>query len=228
MKRTTKLIQPFCLILLGLTFLTACFDDDDNGRDCVEAIGSVVSETRSVSTFHSLILEGVGNVFLTQGSPQSLRVESHRSILDELETTVSNEVLRIELDGCIEGNIDRLDVFITIPEIQGLVINGVGSITGQSQFNLDNLDLQLTGVGDMTLIGETDFLSIRSTGVGSINAFDLTADRCEAVVTGTGSVQVTVVSSLDVTITGVGNLSYKGDPEITATVTGLGQLIDAN
>ena len=128
--------QLLFLILIFPLLLTSCADDDGDG--CIMISGPVINESRTVSEFHSVSLEGVGSILLTQGTPQSLTIETHQSVLNSLKTEVNNEKLNIELDDCISGNLDKLDIHITIPNIEKLELSGVGNIFGQNNFDLTN------------------------------------------------------------------------------------------
>ena len=211
-----------------LFLLTSCFDDDNGVSSCVQVEGQIVSETRVVDDFHSILLQGVANVLLIQGATQSLRIETHEGVLDIVETTVANEVLSIDLSTCLEGSLNRLDVFMTVPDIKRLELVGVGTITMQNDFNPEELIIRVSGVGDINAMGATDFLEVNTSGAGNVNAFEMIAETCDVFLSGTGNVEVTVTSELNVVIDGAGNVSYKGQPTINEDIEGLGRLIDAN
>ncbi|MDH3709202.1 MAG: DUF2807 domain-containing protein [Cyclobacteriaceae bacterium] len=208
--------------------LISCDGDDEVPSNCIEPMGAIVTETRTVSDFEDISLTGIGNIFLTQGAPQQLSVVTHDNLLSMITTNVVNEELQIDLVGCIDGNITQLDYVITIPDIEHLEINGVGNITGQNDFDLDKLEISLDGVGNVIVSGSSDTLEIVSSGVGNIMAFDLISQICEVDLIGAGNIEVTAESELDVNISGSGNVAYKGNPAIDVNITGSGNLIDAN
>lgn len=214
-----------CLLFALFTILFFSCGDDDS---CITVSGGIVDETREVSSFHSIRLDGIGNIYLTQGSPQLLRVETNQSIVGRLTTVVNNEELYIELRDCIEGSIDKMDIYITIPDIERLDIAGVASITGQNTFDLDNLELDIEGVGGISVFGTTERLEINSSGVGNVQVFDLISNLCEVNLSGAGNVDVTAQQELDVVISGAGNVSYRGMPTINSNISGSGMLVDAN
>ena len=221
------------LFLSGLCasvlLIYGCSDSDsNNSNNCIEPTGVITTEVRSVAAFHSIELEGIGNILLTQGSPQQLSIITHQNLLSLIETTVTNEELHIDLDGCIQGMINQFDILITMPDIEKLELQGVGNIVGQNDFNLDTLEVELDGVGEVTMSGTVDYLEITSSGVGNVMAFDLISQACEVTVLGVGNVEVTAEVELDVTISGAGNVFYKGDPSIDANISGEGNLINAN
>ena len=224
MSKVTTQISLFTLFVFVL--FPSCTGD----IDCFDNSGPIVAESRDVEDFHSIILMGIGNIYLTQGSAKELRIETNEEVLSLLETSVSNETLTVDLneDECITQNIDRLDIYITIPEIKSLRVSGVGNITAQNDFELDDLDITLDGVGNATLGGTVDNLRTSSSGVGNIHAFDLIAENCEILINGVGNVEVTVFKELNVTINGSGNVFYKGMPTVTVDISGSGNVMDAN
>ena len=57
--------------------------------------GKVVTETRQVSGFDRVALSGIGNLTITQGDKESLKIEAEDNILPRIETTVQNRTLII-------------------------------------------------------------------------------------------------------------------------------------
>ena len=219
----------YALIILSVAILASCDEDGGlNNDDCLESLGTVVSEERELADFSAISLSGVANINLTQGSPQQVTVVTHEELIDAIETTVSNDQLAIEMEFCSNEDIDQLDINITIPDISALSISGIGNITSTNDINVDDLDLVITGVGGMDLQGAVDNLDIVSQGVGSISAFDLVSNNCDITLSGTGNVEVTVNTQLDVVISGAGNVLYRGNPNIDSNITGVGNLVDAN
>lgn len=213
-----------CLLMVSLAFF-ACSDDQD---DCISTIGPVVTESRTVSDFHSISLNGVGKVNLTQDNQQKLTIKSHENILDIISTKVSNNILYIEMDKCVAGKINTLDFNISIPEIKFLEVNGVGNFEGQNAFDLDDLMLDINGVGNISLFGHCDNLFISSTGVGNVYAFDMRAKNSEIAISGSGNAEVFVTHNLKVLISGSGNVYYKGSPNVSSTIHGTGIIISAD
>ncbi len=214
----------YLLLALFTVFISSCGDDDA----CTLVTGGIINETREVPSFHSVSLDGVGDIYLTQGSPQLVTIETHQSILNRLTTKVNNEELHIELQDCIEGSIDQLDIRITIPDIERLDIAGVANIIGQNAFDLDDLELVIEGVGGISMFGTTDRLKINSSGIGNVQVFQLNSNSCEVNLQGAGNVDVTAQQELNVVISGSGNVSFRGTPTINSNISGSGMLIDAN
>lgn len=221
------------LLLIILPFLISCENtDDDNNHDdndnCLTGSGETITETPAVNSFHSIAAGIEGNVYITQGSPQSLKIVTHPNVMEEIKYEVKNEVLEIEFDRCTSG-IDKLDIFVTMEDIRSVVFSGVGKITSVNDLNVDNLKVVFSGVGEINLSGEAEDFDFILSGIGDLKAFDLTTSDCSIIISGLGNAEVTVNDKLDVIIAGNGNVYYKGHPtSITHNISGTGSFTDSN
>lgn len=238
------------MIALAISILSpACFidvNDDDGFFGCVNGNGPIVSVDLDLPQIDAIHLTLPGKVFITQGSEQSVRVEAKQNIIDELELNVNNGLWRIDTDRCVK-DIDDFKVFITMETVTELAISGSGDITSENFLIVDDLDLRIsgsgdmdlgieaddidadiTGSGDMALEGLGDFFDTRISGSGDIRAFDLEVDRAKINITGSGDVEIRVITDLDVRISGSGDVEYKGNPSVDVNISGSGRVVDAN
>ncbi len=220
------------LFLIVVAFLAACSDDSDSnplisGDNCIRGDGAIVTETRDLPDFTTINSTIVADIFVTQGPLEPIRIEAQQNILDELETQVSINTLTISFDECVE-DVDNIRIFITIPDIRALILTGVGSMNTVNQIDVDDLDINLTGVGNFNLEGTADNLNVLITGVGDVLGFSFNTDQCNINITGEGDAEVFVNNELNVTITGIGTVFYLGSPTVTSTITGTGSVIDVN
>lgn len=138
------------LLLLAEPLLTAC-DDDDVFLNHVKGEGPTVSETRSVAAFSGLDLNIDADVYLTQGTEQSVRVEGQRNILDILKTDVRDDRLRIRFDRGILDSHDAIRVYVTLPTLTSVSVAGAGLVQGQGLWSVQDLNLNVYGSGDIEL-----------------------------------------------------------------------------
>ena len=210
-----------------------CNDDDDSnnpfmfGDNCLRGSGAVISETRDLGDFTRIQNSIPADIFITQGPAEPISIEAQANILEQMMTTVSNNTLSISFDDCVE-DIDDISIFITIPDITGLTLTGVGNFNTEGAIDVDELDITLTGAGNFNLEGTADILNISLTGVGDVNTFPLNTNICNVNLSGVGNAEVSVNDELDVTITGVGSVFYRGEPVVTTTITGSGSVINSN
>jgi hypothetical protein len=82
-----------------------------------------------------------------------------------------------------------------------------------------------SGVGSVTLAGRVDSLKAELSGVGSLSADGLSADRVETNLSGVGSANVRAEKSLNGNVSGVGSLTWKGAAtDVSTNVSGIGRV----
>ncbi len=79
-------LAAFMMILLSVT-LSGCLGPSVSGS------GRVTSETRNVSGFSSVSLEGTGLVVIEQGGTESLTVSGDDNLMSDIETEVRGNTL---------------------------------------------------------------------------------------------------------------------------------------
>ncbi len=240
---STEFVATIVIWLLLFTG-SGCFVDDV--FDCERGNGNDVTESFEVRDFSGVRLTIDGTVFLTQGDEQTVSITGESNIIDEIRLRVRNDVLIIDTDRCIR-DYNELDIFITIPTIRELSLSGNGQIIGENTFLVDDIDVSVSGSGEMDLAleaddimgsisgsgemlleGSADVLDCRLSGSGELKAFDLLVNRADLIISGSGDMEVNVQEFLDVRISGSGDVFYKGNPEIDQRVSGSGNVVDAN
>ncbi len=246
MKNLKKWMPVFLLLALTLNSCIIDIDGDGIGTNCIRGSGSNVVEVLNMNEFDGLSLKTSVNVFITQGPVFEVRAEGQANVIRELELDVRNGFWEIEFDRCIR-NMDDFSIYITMPNIRDLQISGSGDIYGENIFITDDINLRISGSGDMDLAldsddinttisgsgdmrleGTADDLVVNITGSGDLFAFDLVCSSADIEIRGSGDAEVFVDDVLDVRITGSGDVFYKGDPSVDTRITGSGDVIDAN
>ena len=240
-------------IALFLTLLSCGSNNLPLTYNSIHGSGDLVDVLREVESFDSVILNTVGDVNLTFGTEQELVVTVDHNLLKFITTDVTGGVLVIDrnVPNDVKVTGQSLMIDVTMSSLKSLTLdeNGVGSFTtDSSKFQVENvnldlagvgnmdleleieqrLHLQLTGVGNVTLVGSADRFDCEHSAVGNVEAFGLAVNHCTVVSSGVGDTKINVASSLDVTIDSTGSVYYKGRPSIDSLITGTGQLIDAN
>ncbi|OJV54663.1 MAG: hypothetical protein BGO31_06750 [Bacteroidetes bacterium 43-16] len=216
-------------------------------NSCQKVIGQgpVVTEERNVDAFTRIESEFPGEVILVQGAVQLVKAQAQENIMKDLQTTVSNGVLKIKIkNGLRLSTGSSLKVYVTIPVIERLSLMGSGNLvaddivsedidlklTGSGDMHIGNLECsslysELTGSGSMTISGgNAPELKVRLTGSGDLKAQNLSAVDADVRVTGSGSATVRASRTLNATISGSGNINYYGNPSVTQSVTGSGKV----
>ncbi len=240
-------INSLLILLLTLLTITSCHIDDDNGFfNCIRGEGNVVTQEITVPDFTGVKLEIAADVYITQGDDYSVIVTGQQNIIDELERDVQNGRWEIEFDGCVK-NYSELTIFIEMPLVDYLSISGSGTIYGENTLYVDEIDLKISGSGDiifdlnaykidakvsgsgkMKLSGEAEIANYKISGSGDYHNFQLETLVTEVNISGSGNAEVFVEDYLEVDITGSGDVYYKGYPTLDVRITGSGNVIDAN
>ena len=236
---TPKMITTLAVMLLAL-FMTSCSVENI----CTSGQGGVVDSTLSVPNFTGIDLQMDGNVFLSQGPVASVTVRGQENIIDKLKLDVSNQVWDIDLEGCAR-NYETLEFYVTIPEIDYLRVSGSGSITADSILTVDDVEVLLTGSGNITLPLNADFVYTKITGSGDIDLQAAVATQMESQITGSGNYTfmgsvpthlTEIVGSgnvnafelqtakTEVVISGAGDAEVSADNELKVTITGSGDV----
>lgn len=218
--------QISAVFLLLLVMLGGCYSDDT-----ISGSGPIVLENRSLTSFTEITSSIPGKVILTQGNDQEVRVETHSDVINFIETYVVNERLVIETQNGINlRNIDRLRIYITVPDYQAITITGAGSFElapGQC-LDVATLRARITGAGRIDVCGNVDDLTVEITGAGSFNGFDLTSQNTDARITGAGNIRTHSQETLNITISGAGSVYYRGQPDIHSNISGVGRVVNSN
>lgn len=184
-------MKKIASIFVGLVMVFLC-------ATCISAKGSSedkVSETRSVSAFHSIEVESVAEVYFTQSNTYSLRVEGEKKWVNQTKCTVKDGVLLItwaEKGKKTTKNVNGLSIYISAPDLQKVIFEGVGSFNCKSRLSLKDVKFDIQGVG-------------------SLNVADLHARNVKITLEGVGNGELTVdCDRLDASVEGVGSLTLSG------------------
>lgn len=223
----------FTLVLLGFTVQVANAQWWSNTK--VKGNGDFTSETRNVSSYDQVALEGSMNVELVAGTEGKLTVEAESNLMEHILTEVSGNRLKISIEKGVNLSPSRnKSIKITVPfeSLDGVSLTGSGDIvtkngiraerfdvnltgSGDIRLDLDSRDVKgsITGSGDIELRGKTINFRCVVTGSGDFHASGLQAEKVEARISGSGDIDVFASKELKTRVTGSGDISYSGNPE---------------
>lgn len=211
----------------------------------------IKKENRNVGSFDEITMSIPANLYLTQGSKNEVIIEADTDVLEKIETEVSGGTLDIKFERWYNyRGAKSITIYITVKDINKLVLAGSGDIVSKSPVKTEKLGLVITGSGTITIddlitkrlyamisgsgdirvIGNTkaNELDATVTGSGDIIASDLEFSEADLTITGSGLIKAFVSEQLDASITGSGKIYYKGKPVIDASVTGSGSIRNDN
>ncbi len=209
---------------------------------------SAEEQDRTVPSFSKISLRISGNVHLVQGKKQSVRIEAKSSVLEDIITEVKDNTLNIRFPSNFffrNMNTGKIDIYITVPEVDGLSISGSGNIIAD-EIETQNLDLSISGSGNIKIgdlsgdrisaaISGSGGININSGGVanelsasisgsGNIKASGFEAKNVSARISGSGNCSVKSNGSVKARVAGSGSIYYVGNPSIDSSVAGSGRV----
>ncbi|OKL40290.1 hypothetical protein A3841_18375 [Pontibacter flavimaris] len=219
--------------------LTAC--DDSN---CIKGEGNVETRSLNLQPFSRVEANGDFKVYITQGETQLVEVRGEPNILDQLETSISNNgTWEIEHRDCVRKS-KTVEVYITMPQVESLYLNGSGRIVSQDEFTANELAVEVngsgkidfdvtaakviarvTGSGEVALHGEAPLYTVNISGSGKAAAFDLQAKNVTVNLSGSGVAEVNASEALAADITGSGIVYYRGNPAVSTNISGSGKVV---
>ncbi len=230
-------------LMMGLTLLNGTLSAQNWGWNGIKGEGPKVTKTLEVADFTGFTIGVGGDVYLKQGSKQSVTIEAQQNIIDNILTNVENKEWKIKFEKSVRNH-DGIKIYITIPTLTKAYVSGSGDIKGETKFTgLENLVVGISGSGDVSmeveakaieskisgsgnirLSGSADSNNINISGSGDILAENLNTKKCTVRVSGSGDCKVSADETLDVQVSGSGDVYYKGSPKVKAKVSGSGNV----
>jgi hypothetical protein len=205
--------------------------------------GPVVKKTLTLDEFTGFTFAMSGDVVLTPGPKQMVEVEGQQNIIDLIELDVRGGHWVIKPSKNVR-QAKGLTFYITMPAFDEVAVSGSGKVRGTGKFEgLEEVELALSGSGDMILDleaeeiegrisgsgdmrlgGKAGEVEIAISGSGNVDASSLMAETCEVHLSGSGDVSVHADGELKVSISGSGDVRYGGKASVDARISGSGSV----
>ena len=228
-----KMLLPLVLILV---LLSAC--------NAVRGSGKVESETRAVSGFDQVSLSGQGELVLTQGDQESVRIEAEENIIAAFETEVKGDTLYIGVkENTVINPTKPIKFFVTMRDIGGLQVSGAGSIVADSvetdrltldvsesgsinigSLSADSLVVDVSNSGSVEVAGKATDQEVVISDSGNYQAADLESEAVNVEVNGAGEATVWANQSLTAETSGSSNVNYYGSPTVSQDISDVAEV----
>lgn len=203
----------------------------------INASAQKKTEDRRIHNFNSIAVGISADVYITKGSTHKVILEGDEEDLQEIETEVSGNRLKIGFEDNNRwwGNNKRkskIIIHITMPELTGVSLSGSGNVKSDDLFvsekfhgavsgsggmelniNTSEADLDISGSGRIILKGKGEEADISISGSGDIDAEDFKVRTADIKIMGSGNCTIHVSEELESKIMGSGNIRYSGDPK---------------
>lgn len=205
-------------------------DDDGRGWSATSRqhfdVGGGPSTSRDIawSGADGLDLEVPADVSFTQApGPGKLTITGPKDIVDRVELSGSH--LRLSEDDWGD-HWGRLTVVLSAPNVHRFSIDGDGSlaIAGYAQ---DELDIDVSGHGDITGKGKTRATHLDISGDGDVDLGGLATDNADADISGSGRATIAPANAASLQISGSGEIDLLTRPaKLDTDVSGSGRIVE--
>lgn len=209
--------------------------------------GNVISQVREVSNFNQVSLGGFGELILTQGASEGLKIEAEDNIMPLITSEVRNNILYLDFkDQDWRNSINPtkpIKFYVNYKNLNGVNISGSATVSadqittdsfrlissGTSKINIgtlnaQTLDLNFSGGADCQISGTVTSQNIVISGTARYNAAKLASDQAIIHISGDGDTTIWSKNNLDITISGTGSVNYYGQPKLTQNISGSGKI----
>ena len=186
-------------------------------------------ETRQVSGFNGIASSGPFDVHVNINGTESLKISANPDIIKEIETVVEDGKLKIKFKHHHEWSDDhtgRIDVYVTAKSLSSLVNAGSGAIKVEGRLSGNDVDVVLSGSGDIESSVKSERLHATISGSGSIRLSG-NAEEAKLTITGSGEIKAKELKtgSTSVMIAGSGSAYFDADKTVSASIVGSGNVV---
>lgn len=192
-------------------------------------------QDRHLSGFHAVDAAGSFDVYITQGSAESVKVEAPSDLMEHIKTAVEGGTLRIynKNDGFHWGDLfghhPKVRIYVVISNVDAVGVSGSGDVYFRDGLHANNLRLNVSGSGDMTgrvdaktldsdisgsgdmkLGGHAENSTVQVVGSGDFEARALSTTNTSVHVSGSGDAEINASDRVDASVAGSGDVRYTG------------------
>jgi len=205
---------------------------------------------RHLSGFNAINIAGPYDVYVKQGTVESVKVEAPSDMMSRILTEVNNGVLKIYSKhemwnwGFSWGRHNKIRVYVTIKNVNSVNISGSGDAYFKEGLSANSLKLRISGSddmtgrveakmlessisgsGDMRLSGHANNSAVSVVGSGDFSARGLVTENSSVRVTGSGDARINASQRVDASVSGSGDVHYTGGAKsITSHKSGSGDI----
>ena len=217
--------------------------DDDVGpdRDREESAAEMRYEA---TDFDAVSVIGPQDVIIVVADEFKVTASGDPGALAQFEAVVEDGSLVIRpREGVTFDDLDDVTFTVAMPTISRVDVEGSGDVTVDgvagprfsgavsgsgtlaiAMLEAEEVELAVTGSGDLDAAGTARAVAIQVTGSGEIHAAGLTGASANVAIEGSGDVDLSVLEQAAVAITGSGEVDISGPAVCTVTGVGSGEV----
>lgn len=198
----------------------------------VKGSGTIVTETRDVSSFHGIEVGGAFEIVLIKAAKEKLELEMDDNLLALVTTKVHGGILVIDQEKDFR-NPSKLKITVYYKNLDSFDISGAASLFGDGLIKADEIEIEASGASDIDLKIETgkfegDFsgaskveltgtatqVEVETSGATVFQALDLETEDYDIDASGASVARIWVTRKLSLEASGASSIKYKGSPSI--------------
>lgn len=223
-----------------VSILTSC------NVDCVHGNGQEATIEVALDDFQSISGNSSIDVILIQGNESKAIITGDSNLVNMVELDLNGDRLDVGYlsNSCVISKLNMQVALYINEDFNGIKINGSGNVNSKKGLELDELEIDINGSGDVALEadiedleisihgsgnvfieGRGDVADISINGSGDISLYDFDLDELDVSINGSGDVEASVNDALKVNINGSGNVYYKGNAKTEIRENGSGNVV---
>jgi hypothetical protein len=227
------------LLIASMFSSCALFFDGVTGR------GTIVEQEIQVGGFTAIETTSSAGVVVERGEALKVILSDYENLIEYWDIEVINNALVIKtkpftsmmnskalVTVVMPGNLYNLSLAgsgsikleSTFGELKKATIAGSGYIRSYENAVYENLDLTISGSGDIRMGGSAQSVKAITSGSGRMYLSELQTKQLNCVLSGSGNMYVYATEILKVLISGSGSVEYSGTPLLDTTITGSGRV----
>jgi hypothetical protein len=208
-------------------------------------------QDRHLTGFHAISASASFDIYITQGSTESVKIEAPADVINRIITEVNGDVLKIHTKnnhfswgGWFNNSHKKMVIYVTVKDIHAISVSGSGDVSFKEGLHSDKFDLHLSGSGDVQgkldvktlsasisgsgdvkLSGIAETSTVGLSGSGDFMARDLVTVTSMVRTSGSGDASVNATQKLDARISGSGDIRYTGGAkQVSSSSNGSGDV----
>ncbi len=199
----------------------------------IEGNGKVVEETRDLGDFDKISVTRGMNVYISQGGSQKVVVKADENLLDVIETSVSDGILKVSCNrGIRKAGSNK--VLVTVPNIDLLKTTAGSNVFADDTLHLKTLEIKSTAGSNVKLLlnaeelyvsamagsnislnGTSEAFNAKANSGSNVKAGDLHTTNCDLKASSGANIWINVSKELSAKVSSGANVFYYGNPEAT-------------
>jgi hypothetical protein len=236
MKTQTNIL--IIVFLLSTVTFTSC------KKHRIEGNNNVQSETRVMGSFDKVKASSSYTVNIHFDTVSRVVITAEENIIPYIKTDISSNTLELGIRNHF-GVRPHYEIIVDVytPSLTGITLSGSGSVNSD-HFSSSTMDVTLSGSGDIKADASVDNMYAdisgsgscdikgnclnavyKISGSGNIKALEMQSVKCNATISGSGEMYISVSDYLNVRISGSGDVYYMGNPSLETSISGSGKVI---